>query len=189
MLIIVPTKVLRAHNVVRGTREANLALNAIRFHEGQIISSDGRIIMVSKDALNVDQPDFLIRVDRIPSPGRASTCIIDTDHQLAFFVNRIVSRSMLPAINLVSEYVEVSGARVLSYPYPDIKPATTFNPGRTASIKVGAHVMSKLTALTKAIGSSSGEVTLSFQNDRNSTVAALIKQGATELNVYFKPMK
>lgn len=187
MKIIVPVKVLKAHNLIRDTRSGNLALGGIFITKDRIISSSGPIILVSENKLNPrQQADYLVKIERIPSG--AQMAVIDTDTQLVYFLNRIVSQSMLPDIDLTAEFVDVSGARIMRYPYPDVKPLLVMSLGKISSIRLSAHVMSKIVAVTKAINSRSGEVELSFQADKKAAVMALIRQGATVMNMYFKPM-
>lgn len=188
MKIIIPVKVLKAHNIVRGVRETNLALNGIFITPDRIISSNGSMILVSENKLNPQmRADYLVKIDHIPAAG-ASMAVIDTDLQAVYFLDRIVSQSTLKDINLTEQFKALSGARVLRYNYPDVKPQLSMTPGKVGTVKIGAHVMSKIAALTKAIGSRSGEVELNFQTHKGSTILANIKQGATALSLYFKPM-
>lgn len=188
MKIIVPVKILKAHNIIKGTRETNLALNGVFITSDRIISSDGRLVLVSENKMNPRQrADYLVKIDHIPAG--VSMAVIDTDLQLCYFLDRVVSHSTLDEINLTEQYKAVSGARIMRYDYPDIKPALVMTPGSISSVKLSAHVLGKITALTKAIGSRTGEVELHFQKDKTHTINALIRQGATVLNLYLKPMK
>lgn len=188
MKIIVPVKVLKAHNIIKGTRETNLALNGIFITKDQIISSDGRLLLVSENKLNPRQrADYLVKIDHIPSG--VSMAVIDTDLQLCYFLDRVVSHSTLADIDLTDQFKAVSGARAMLYKYPDVRPAMIHTAGAISSVKLSAHVLGKITALTKAIGSRTGEVELHFQKDKTQTINALIRQGATVLNLYLKPMK
>lgn len=187
MKIIVPVKILKAHNIIKGVRETNLALNGVFITPDRIISSDGKMILVSENKLNPQmRADYLIKIDYIPAG--VSTAVIDTDLQIVYFLDRLVSQQSLKEIDLTAEFLHVSGARVMKYPYPDVKPKLIINLGRVGTIKLSAHTLGKITALTKAIGSRTGEVELNFQAEKGATVHAHIKQGATVLNLYFKPM-
>jgi len=188
MKIIVPVKTLKAHNIIRGTRETNLALNGIFITKDQIISSDGRLLLVSENKLNPRQrADYLVKIEHIPAGS--SMAVIDTDLQLCYFLDRVVSHSTLDDINLTEQYKGVSGARIMRYDYPDVRPIMQMVGGSISSVKLSAHVLGKITALTKAIGSRTGEVELHFQKDKTQTINALIRQGATVLNLFLKPMK
>ncbi len=187
MKIIVPVKILKAHNLIRDTRSNNLALGGIFITKDRIISSNGPIILVSENKMNPrQQADYLVKIERIPAG--AQMAVIDTDSQLVYFLDRIISQSMLADIDLTAEFVDVAGARIMRYKYPDVKPALVMTHGKLSSIRISAHVMSKIVAVTKAINSRSGEVELSFQSDKKACVLAHIKQGASVLNLYFKPM-
>lgn len=188
MKIIIPVKTLKAHKTIAGIRETNLALNGIFITPKQIISSDGKMILVSENKLNPQmRTDYLIKVDQIPSGTEMA--VIDTDTQVCYFLKRIVNQQMLKEINLTEEFTSITGARVLKYKYPDVAPKMVFTPGKLASVKISAYVMNKLTAVAKAINSRTGEVELSFQSEKDSMIRALIRQGATTLNLFFLPMK
>lgn len=187
MKIIIPVKILKAHNIIRGKRENNLALNGVFVTPDRIISSDGKMILVSENKLNPQmRADYLLKIDYIPAD--CSMAVVDTDLQCVYFLDRIVSQSMLKEVDLIAEFKHMSGARILRYPYPDVKPQMAMVIGRTNSVKLTAHVLGKIAALTKAIGSRSGEVELTFQDKKGSTVHANIKQGATVLSLFFRSM-
>ncbi|QDH45713.1 putative DNA polymerase III, beta subunit [Pantoea phage vB_PagM_AAM37] len=188
MKIIVPVKILKAHNIIKGNRETNLALNGVFITKEQIISSDGKLLLVSENKLNPRQrADYLVKIDHIPAG--VSMAVIDTDMQLCYFLDRIVSHSTLADIDLTEQFKAVSGARVLRYPYPDVRPHMAMTHGAISSVKLSAHVLGKITALTKAIGSRTGEVELNFQKEKTGTINAVIRQGATVLSLFLKPMK
>lgn len=188
MKIIIPVKSLKAHKIIAGVRETNLALNGVFITKDQIISSDGRMILVSENKLNPQmRTEYLVKVDNIPAG--ATMAVIDTDLQICYFLNRLVTQQTLKEIDLTEEFVSITGARVLKYKYPDVRPKLVFKSGKIGTIKISAHVMSKITAVTKAINSRTGEVDLSFQQEKGAMVNALIRQGATVLNLYFLPMK
>jgi len=187
MKIIIPVKTLKAHQLVKGVRETNLALNGIYITPDRIISSDNKMILVSENKLNPQmRAPYLVKIDRIPAG--VSMAVIDTDLQLCYFLDRIINQSMLKDIDLTEQFKCVTGARVMRYDYPDILPKLVIKPGRIGTLKISAHIMSKISMVTKAIGSKSGEVELSFQAEKGAVVNALIRQGATVLNLYFKPM-
>lgn len=190
MKIILPIKVLRAHKVICGVRETNLALNGIFITPKHIISSDSRIVMLSDNKLNGQmRADYLVKIDRIPASGKATMAVIDTDTNLVYYIDHIVTQQTLKDHDFTNDFVEVAAARLMRYPYPDVLPAIAMKPGALGNIRLSAHVMRKLTDVAKAINSKSGEIDISFQSDRTATVNAIITSGATSMSLFFKPMR
>lgn len=190
MKIIIPTKILRAHQLITDKKGGDLSHGGIFISREQIISTNGKMVMTSPNNYNGQmRAEYLVSIDRIPTGNGVSFCVIDTDTNIAYFLDRFVTQKMLTEIDLTKEFKHLTGARVLPYKFPDVRPVMLFSAGRISTVKLSAFVMSKLSAVAAAIGSKTGCVELSFQNKSHDTIAALIQQGATAITLYIKPMK
>lgn len=190
MFIIIPAKMLRAHLAIKATNHTNLALNGIYINRDGLTSCSGPIIMTSNLGLNQHmRSEYLVNIDRVPA--KASMAVIDTNQQICYFLDHIVSHSQLNSgeKKLNDIFIGVTGARAMIYPFPDVKPQIKqYKQSKVADVRMNAHVMSKLSQVSKIISNKSGLVTLGFSEGKGGMIKANIKQGATDLNLYFKAM-